>query len=83
VILENGKVVFNHSVDEVTDAVAMGVTSEEPQNAIYTEKTLGGYAAVAPRGDSPASRVDLELLFNAVTAGPAELNALFAKEEVR
>ena len=83
VILEQGRVVFNHSVDEVTDRLVMGVAADEPGAAIYSEQAIGGYAMVSERGGRAASRIDLELLFNAVTAHPAEIDALFTKEEVR
>jgi len=83
VILENGKVIFNHSVDEVTTRLAMGMTSDEPVDALYSEKAMGGYAVVKARSDGAATRVDLELLFNAVTEKPAELTSLFAQEVAR
>ena len=83
VILEEGRVIFNHSVEEVTERLTMGVAPEEPVGAIYAEQVLGGFAAVRERGGDTASRIDLELLFNAVTTHPAEVSALFAKEEVR
>lgn len=83
VILEEGSVIFNHSVEEVTERLTMGVAPEEPVGAIYAEQVLGGFAAVRERRDGPASRIDLELLFNAVTTHPADVRTLFAKEEVR
>ena len=83
VILEEGQVIFNHSVEEVTDRLAMGISAEEPGSAIYTEPAMGGQAVVDSRGDGPATRVDLELLFNAVTSRPVEMQELFTQEAVR
>jgi ABC-2 type transport system ATP-binding protein len=83
VILEEGKVVFNHSVEEVTERLSMGIVADAPAGAIYSEPALGGQAVVSERGGRPASRIDLELLFNAVTAHPSQIGALFIKEEAR
>ena len=81
VILDEGKVVFNHSVDEVTDRLVMAISPEPLVGAVYSEQTLGGFASVAPRDGGAATRLDLEMLFNAVTSHPAELDQIFAKEE--
>jgi ABC-2 type transport system ATP-binding protein len=82
VILEEGQVIFNHTVDEVTERLTMGITSDEPEGALYAERALGGYAVVGARDGGPASRIDLELLFNAVTSRSAEIDRLFAREVV-
>jgi ABC-2 type transport system ATP-binding protein len=83
VILEEGRVIFNHTVEEVTQRLAMGVTQDEPEGTLYSERALGGYAAVRERAGGAATRIDLELLFNAVTARPTEIARMFSKEAVR
>ena len=57
----------------------MGVETERPAEALYAEKTLGGYAVVTPSEDGQDSRVDLELLFNAVTANPQVFAEILGK----
>ena len=82
-ILEAGRIVFQHGVDEITSRLRIVHASEVPTGALYSERAMGGYAAVVPNTDSLDSRIDLELLFNAVAASPREIEALFATEENR
>jgi len=78
-ILENGRIIFQHSMDEITRRIRMEHGPEAPGSAIYSERAMGGFASVVPN-DGRDSRIDLELLFNAVTTQPDAVEALFAKE---
>ncbi|WP_425237489.1 ATP-binding cassette domain-containing protein [Ulvibacterium sp.] len=70
VILDSCKVVFDHSLSEVSENLWFGRASEMAQEAIlYTETSFGG-KAVMRRSDRPETEVDLELLFNAVLNNP-------------
>jgi len=80
VILEKGKIVFDHSMDRVSRALRVELSAEESPEAIYCERAMGGFANIVPnRGDSD-SRVDLELLFNAVTNAPEGIAAQLTEE---
>ena len=81
-ILENGRIIFQHTLDEITASIRMVHSSDEPADAIYSEKAMGGYASVVPIRDGQESRIDLELLFNAVTTAPEAIAALTKKEVV-
>lgn len=83
VVLEDGQIIFNQSVEEITSRLAMGVGVDDRVDAIYSERTLGGFSMVHARRDEAATRIDLELLFNAITACPAEIRAQFAREVAR
>ena len=90
VILEQGAIVFQHSVEEVSaalavhDAAAVGLPSDG--HAIYVEPGAGIGVAPAGRALVPAARgapmseaaVDLELLFNSVVADHRRVAAAFA-----
>lgn len=82
IILENGKVVFQQSMDEITSRIRVQVGAEQPADAIYSERALGGFASILPNLDGRDSHVDLELLFNAVASNPGAFSAHTAKEEV-
>ncbi len=91
VILEQGAIVFQHSVEEISaalavhDAAAAGAPSDG-LFAIYVEPGTGlggtpaGRALVPATGRSPLSEaaVDLELLFNSVVADHRRVEAAFA-----
>ncbi len=81
-ILENGRVIFQHTLDEIVSRIRMETGSDEPANAIYSERAMGGYASIVPNTDGRDSRIDLELLFNAVTTDPSAIEALYTKEAV-
>ena len=83
VILEEGRIIFNFTIDEVTERLSMGVTAEPPADAIYSEKALGGYATLREANDGVATRLDLELLFNAVTSDPARVGEAITREVVK
>ncbi len=74
IILHNGVIVLNESLEAVSEHVSISLEVEEPLDAdvIYTEKVPGGYSVVRknPEGDFE-SALDLETLFNAVIASPA------------
>ncbi|MCF7927807.1 MAG: ABC transporter ATP-binding protein [Spirochaetales bacterium] len=83
VILDEGNVLFYRSIEEITRALEFGLSSDEPEEALYSEKVPGGYAVVRPNRNATDSRVDLELLFNAVTQQSSRLNSCFTAQEAR
>lgn len=80
VILEEGAIIFNFSLDDVINRLTMGVAAEKPDDALYSERAMGGFAVVQENRDRTPSRVDLELLFNAVTSDPARISSVLAQE---
>ena len=90
VILEQGAIVFQHSVEEISAALAVhdaaAVAPPGNGDAIYVEPGAGVVGAPAGRALVPAARgaqmaeaaVDLELLFNAVVADHRGVEAAFA-----
>lgn len=78
IILDEGRIIFDRTLEEITSALAVVQTREEPTEAIYAEKVMGGYAALRKsNGSDEHSRVDLEILFNAVTHDSASVTAAF------
>ena len=79
VILHEGRVLFNHSMSEITDTIRMSRSSTRPDSdapgLLYSEPTVGGYWIVWAQGDEDGS-IDLEVLFNSVVAG-TDYDSLF------
>ncbi len=73
IILHDGVIIFNASLEDVSESIATTLELDEPQGAdvIYSEKVPGGYSVVRKDPDGTFdSGVDLETLFNAVIASP-------------
>ena len=68
IFLNDGQVVLDKSIDEITDQLLFFSSSEAHNaNAVYTEPILGGYKHIGFRDDPQVfSELDFELLFNAV-----------------
>ena len=84
IILEDGQIIFQADTFRASEKLAVITQTNEPgpSEALYAEKTPGGYAIIRERvpQDEPA-QIDLELLFNAVVAEPQKVATIFAKEE--
>lgn len=76
VIVDSGKVVFNETLDSITEKLVF-TTAEKvlPENVIYTEKGIAEDKVVAKNTNEEFSRVNLELLFNAVLSEKSEMVA--------
>jgi ABC-2 type transport system ATP-binding protein len=80
VIIDEGKIIFNHSLFAVADKFTFTQQSELPHHAtpLYYEKILGGYMIVqtGEPAENYMSEVDLEILFNMVTNDAAKINRI-------
>jgi ABC-2 type transport system ATP-binding protein len=72
IIVENGRIIFQNSVEEINRGLKFSVSSRERVGGevLYTEKGLGGWAVLEEGEDEPGAAVDLELLFNGVLKEP-------------
>ncbi len=79
IILDDGRIIFQQPLREVGTRLRASVESAEPADAdaLYAEKTLGGWAVMRESSGQEESRVDLETLFNAVTAESGRVRAIF------
>ena len=79
VILENGAILLNHSVEEITKNLVFKMMEQVPSNesVLYSEDTVRGVLAVAENKQQEDSNLDLELLFNASMANKSKINELF------
>jgi ABC-2 type transport system ATP-binding protein len=82
VILESGKILFNERMDTIGQRLSFMLMQEgsTPANALYSEASLNGIAAVLPNERNTETKTDLELLYKAVMHDPAGVKSLFEKE---
>lgn len=77
-ILDEGKIIFNRSMDNVNEKLKVQLITNEPEqgSCLFYEKVIGGYA-VLYEDKTGGTNVDLELLFNAVIKNKEKFNSLF------
>ncbi len=68
VIVENGQVIFNNNLIEITEQFSFSSSSTIPQDAFYNEVAPGGYKTITPNIGIDTT-IDIELLFNAIING--------------
>ena len=78
-ILDEHNIVMSHSVEEITKRLLFKWydTGEATQDAIYTEESLKGIAAVLENKEQVESKLDIEILFNALFANKEKMKSLF------
>lgn len=77
-ILKDGRILFNHSLDEIFEHLSFIKTeAEQPGNVIYAEEILGGMHTIQPFKKGAGNEFDLELLFNGVIQQPDQINQQF------
>ena len=79
IIIDNGKVIFNESIERITDTLTVRKISNEPEhtNVLYSEKEIDGYKIVMTNNNQDQSRIELETLFNTVITNPEGIKSAF------
>ena len=83
IILQEGDVIFNHPLERVAARIAIQVHPVAPDSAeaLLVHPVPGGFAVVTANREGCESDLDLEILFNTVTANPQRMTALCTPEE--
>ena len=79
IILDSGKIILNESVETITEKLAFEVI-EETENAadvLYEEDNLRGKLAVRENSSQKETKLDIELLFNAVMSNKEKIQHIF------
>jgi ABC-2 type transport system ATP-binding protein len=79
VILDNGKILLNHSVEEITNKLVFKAI-EQPSNdesILYMEDNIRGSLIVAENKHQEDIMLDIELLFNATIASKEKVKEIF------
>jgi ABC-2 type transport system ATP-binding protein len=77
IMLDESKVALMASVEEITHKICFKKIKELDDTVIYSEPSLSGYNAVIPNYHDEDSKLDIELLFNAVLAEKTKLRTVF------
>lgn len=77
IMLDESSVALKASVDEITNKLCFKRVKELDETVIYAEPSLSGYNAVMPNYHQEDSKLDIELLFNAVLAEKNKLKPIF------
>jgi len=79
VIIEDHRIVFRENVETVTDKLCFKTVNslEEVGPVLFSNDTLRGHAVVIENKTKEASRLDMEMLFNAVLDQPEQISKIF------
>jgi ABC-2 type transport system ATP-binding protein len=79
VIMDEHETVFNEPVESITGKLVFKSchTNEKDDSVIYAEETLRGYGQVCENRQQEDSKLDIELLFNAVCTNKNRIKKLF------
>lgn len=83
VVLEKGHIIFNKNIAEVSERLSFeqNLKSFQEEDILYTEEIAGRISGILRNHSGHESRVDLELLFNAIIKNPLLLNSQFKQFE--
>jgi len=81
VILDNGKIMFNHSLEKISKHLRVETmqTIPEANHVLCSEKTIEGFKAVLTNSGETEGFIDLETLFNTVINNPEKVQSVFEK----
>ena len=75
--LDENKIALKATVEEITDKLCFKRVKEIDETVIYAEPSLAGYNAVTANYHKEDSKLDMELLFNAVLTEKNKLKPIF------
>ena len=77
VVLNNGEILLNQSTYNIAEKISFDVVQTADEDVIYAEETVQGLVAVRENKTGIGSRIDLELLFNAIICNKDKFKELF------
>ncbi|RZK49516.1 MAG: ABC transporter ATP-binding protein [Pedobacter sp.] len=77
IMLDEQKIALHASVDYITEKLCFKKVSQLDDSVIYAESGLHGHLAVTPNFHGEETKLDLELLFNAVLTQKNKIKTLF------
>ena len=76
-MVDENSIALKASVEEITNKLCFKRLKELDETVIYAEPSLSGYNAVVANYHNEDSKLDIELLFNAVLAEKSKLKPIF------
>jgi ABC-2 type transport system ATP-binding protein len=79
VIIDDHRIIFRQDVEDVTNKLCFKTVSDitEAGNVLFASSSLRGHAVVTENVANEQSRLDMELLFNAVLDQPEKISKIF------
>lgn len=79
IIIDEGKIIFFQDHENISKNLAFTRQTELPDNSnvVYYESSLGGYTLVKENIYMEETRMNLEMLFNAVVSNKEKINEIF------
>ena len=79
IILDEGKIIFFQDYEQISKKLSIRKETEMPDihKVIYYESSLGGYTIVKENTNGEETRMNLEILFNAVVGNKEKINEIF------
>jgi len=77
VIMDNSKVLLQGTLDEITEKLTFRALDKD-EKALYEESSVKGRWGVVENTSGEFSKVDMELLFNAVISNKMEIERIFS-----
>lgn len=77
IIIDENVIALNATVEEITKKLTFKKVNNIGPSVIYSEKALGGYHALLPNVLQEDSKLDMELLFNAILSEKAKFKSYF------
>ena len=79
-VMEGHEIVFNEAIEDITKKLLFKVydKNDHDKSIIHSEDTLRGYFQVRENSTGEESKLDIELLFNAIIANKNRIKQLFA-----
>ncbi len=81
ILLDDHKVALNATMHVITDRLCFKKVRELPLDTLYSEEGLGGFNVILPNSVAEDSKLDLELLFNAVLKYKEKITNLIKHDE--
>jgi len=79
VILDEGEIIFNHNLDEISENLAIQIVDELPEEGVlYSESTISGYSVVKENINNESTALDVETIFNAVINNREKVAEIFS-----
>lgn len=79
VIIDNHKIIFRQDVDAVNDKLSFKTVSnlDDAGGIVYANTSLRGHTVITENTNKEQSRIDMEMLFNAVLEQPEKISKIF------
>jgi ABC-2 type transport system ATP-binding protein len=76
VVMDNSRVLLQGTLDEITEKLTFKAL-EDDEKSLYEESSVKGRWGVVENKSGEFSKVDMELLFNAVISNKKEIERIF------